>query len=258
MADEKKKTEYQSQWQEKIKDITGRILGRETFSYDLNGDALYQQYKDRYMNQGRQAMLDTMGQAQSMTGGYGNSYAQSAGQQTYQGYLQGLSDRVPELYQIALDKYTREGENLRSNLSLMLQQEGVDYGRYRDDVADRQWQDTFDYGKQRDEIADRQWQQNFDNSKQNNAYTKLLALMTGYGYRPSDGELAAAGMSAAQRDAILMLGAYAPVEEEETEKRTGAYVPPKKKEKETKEDKPFTLTPMAARDVELWKKMTGY
>ena len=232
MAEEKKKLEYKSTWQDQIADTTKKILNREKFSYDVNGDALYRQYKDRYMQQGKQAMMDTMGQAQAMTGGYGNSYAQSVGQQTYQGYLQGLNDKIPDLYQLALDKYTREGDRLRDDLGMMLQQENVDYGRYRDQVGDQQWQDTFDYGKARDEVADRQWQESFDYGKsrdqladQHSAYSKLLALMTGYGYRPSDAELAAAGMSKNQRDAILGLGAYAPVEEE-----TGgsdAYVPPK-------------------------------
>lgn len=221
MAEEKKKLEYQSTWQDQIADVTKKILNREKFSYDVNGDALYKQYKDRYTQQGKQAMMDTMGQAQAMTGGYGNSYAQSVGQQTYQGYMQGLTDKIPTLYQIALDKYTNEGNQMRDNLNLMQQQENLDYGRFRDQVGDQQWQDTFDYGKARDEIADQQWRETFDYSKsrdqlsdQQNAYSKLMALMTGYGYKPSEAEMAAAGMSAAQRDAILGLGAYAPYEEE--------------------------------------------
>ena len=84
--------QYQSPWQTQLNDTISKILNREKFSYDLNGDALYQQYKDQYVNQGQQAMMDTMGQAQAMTGGYGNSYAQTVGQQTYQGYLQQLND----------------------------------------------------------------------------------------------------------------------------------------------------------------------
>lgn len=235
MADEKKKLEYQSTWQDQIADVTKKILNREKFSYDVNGDALYKQYKDRYTQQGRQAMMDTMGQAQAMTGGYGNSYAQSVGQQTYQGYMQGLTDKIPTLYQIAMDKYVSEGNQMRDNLNLMMQQENLDYGRFRDQVGDQQWQDTFDYGKARDEIADQQWRETFDYSKsrdqlsdQQNAYSKLMALMTGYGYKPSEAEMAAAGMSAAQRDAILRLGAYAPapVYYEEEEPRKGAYEPP--------------------------------
>ena len=186
MADEKKKTGYQSAWQEQLTDTVGRILNREKFSYDVNADALYKQYKDRYTQQGRQAMMDTIGQAQAMTGGYGNSYAQTVGQQTYQGYMQGLTDKIPTLYQIALDKYTNEGNQLLNNASLMMQQDDIDYGRYRDQLAD-----------------------------QETAYSKLLALMKGYGYKPSAQEMEAAGMSTAQRDAILRLGAYAPVYEED-------------------------------------------
>ena len=143
MADEKKNTGYVSPWQDQIKEIANKIINREKFSYDLNGDALYKQYKDRYIQQGKQAMMDTMGQAAALTGGYGNSYAQSVGQQTYQGYLQGLNDQIPTLYQIALDKYTAEGNQMRDNLGVMMQQDDVGYGRYRDQIADDQWQKEF-------------------------------------------------------------------------------------------------------------------
>ena len=128
--------EYSSQWQAALDETMNKILNREKFSYDLNGDALYQQYKDQYMLQGQQAMMDTMGQAAAMTGGYGNSYAQSVGQQTYQGYLQQLNDKVPELYQLALDQYNREGEDLYNQYGLYADRENTDYGRYRDTVSD--------------------------------------------------------------------------------------------------------------------------
>ena len=127
---------YQSAWQTQLDDTIKKILNREKFSYDLNGDALYQQYKGQYMAQGQQAMMDTMGQAQAMTGGYGNSYAQTAGQQTYQGYLQQLNDKVPELYQLALDKYQMEGQDLINQYSMLGAQEELDYGRYRDQMSD--------------------------------------------------------------------------------------------------------------------------
>ena len=84
--------EYQFGNQAQLDDIINRIFNREDFSYDLNGDMLYQQYKDQYTTQGKLAMMDTMGQAAAMTGGYGNSYAQTAGQQAYQGYLQQLNN----------------------------------------------------------------------------------------------------------------------------------------------------------------------
>lgn len=167
---------YQSTWQAQLDDIINRIQNREKFSYDLNGDALYQQYKDQYMTQGRQAMMDTMGQAQAMTGGYGNSYAQTVGQQTYQGYLQQLNDRVPELYQLALDQYNQEGQDLYNQYGLYADRENQAYSRYRDQVSDYnaelarltedaryqseqdygRWTDktNLDYGIHRDNVSD--------------------------------------------------------------------------------------------------------
>lgn len=120
-----------------------KILKRDKFQYDVNGDALYQQYKDRYMQQGKQAMMDTMGQAAALTGGYGNSYAQQVGQQTYQGYLQGLDDKVPELYKLALDRYNQEGTDLMNRYSLLADRSDKEYNRYRDSVSD--WQTQRDY-----------------------------------------------------------------------------------------------------------------
>ena len=59
---------------------------------------------------------------------------------------------------------------------MMMQQDNIDYGRYRDQLAD-----------------------------QDAVFNKLMALMTGYGYKPTPEEMAAAGMTEAQMRAILGL-----------------------------------------------------
>lgn len=186
---------YQSAWQGQLSDIIQNIQNREKFSYNLNEDALYQQLKDQYVLLGQQASMDTMGQAATLTGGYGNSYAQTAGQQAYQGYLQQLNDRVPELYGMALDQHNREGQELYDQAALMAQMEDQDYGRYRDQISDyyaeldrrtedARYQGEQDYGKwadgrdfsygqfidnrnmgyqqERDQVADQQWQKEYD------------------------------------------------------------------------------------------------
>lgn len=164
---------YQSQYQPKIQTLTDQILNRGPFQYDLNGDALYNQYKDRYVGLGQQAMMDTMGQAAKLTGGYGNSYAQLAGQQAYHGYLQGLNDKVPELYQLALQRYNQEGQDLYNRYGLLSSQEEQAYNRFMNNYnmwnAERDWlagrYDTergFDYGGYRDAVADDQWKAGFD------------------------------------------------------------------------------------------------
>ena len=178
--------DYQSTYQQQISATLDKILNREPFEYDLNGDALYKQYKDQYTAQGKMAMMDTMGQAAALTGGYGNSYAQNVGQQAYHGYLQQLNDKVPELYQLALDQYNREGDALMNQYSLYTDRENTEYGRYRDGVNDyyanldrlnNQYLDerNFDYGQytdarnlayqvSRDQVADSQWQKEYDES----------------------------------------------------------------------------------------------
>ncbi len=123
---------YESQYDQYLKNTLDSILNREEFSYDLNGDALYQQYKDKYMTQGKLAMMDTMGQAAAMTGGYGNSYASTAGNQAYQAHLQQLNDIVPELYQLALDKYNMEGDKLLNQYNVLSDAEGRDYSKWFD------------------------------------------------------------------------------------------------------------------------------
>ena len=113
----------------------------------MNADALYNQYRDQYIRQGKLAMEDTLGRTAALTGGYGSSYAQQVGQQTYQGYLANLNDRLPELYRLALSKYQQEGDDLLSRYDLLSKQESTDYGRYQD--AYSAWQ------TQRNYLADR-------------------------------------------------------------------------------------------------------
>lgn len=133
---------YSSAYQGQMDKTMDQILNREKFSYDLDGDAMYQQYKDRYTQQGKMAMMDTMGQAAGLTGGYGSSYAQQVGQQAYQGYLQALNDKIPELYQLALSKYQAEGQELQDRLSLLGAMDDRDYGRHRDAMSD--WRTELD------------------------------------------------------------------------------------------------------------------
>ena len=168
-----KPADYTSQWQPNIDQTVNNILNRKEFQYDVNGDALYNMYKDRYVNLGQKAMMDTMGQAAKLTGGYGNSNAQMVGQQAYQSYLQGLVDKIPELAQLAENRYNQQGQNLYNQYSLLSQQEQNAYNQWlqgynqwlteRDFLSGRY--DTergYDYGVYRDTVADQQWQAQFD------------------------------------------------------------------------------------------------
>ena len=92
---------YTPVWQDEADAYLSKYQNRDPFSYDFNSDALYQQYKDNYTQQGQMARMDAMGQAATMTGGYGNSYAQTVGQQAYNQQLSQLNDIMAELYGMA-------------------------------------------------------------------------------------------------------------------------------------------------------------
>ena len=129
---------YSSAFEEQLQALYDQIAGRESFSYDPEEDETYRRYARLYAAQGAAAMEDTMGQAASLTGGYGSSYAQAAGQQAYDRYLGELAALVPELRQAALAEYRQEGQALTDRYNMLNQQEKAAYDRWQDTVA--QWQ----------------------------------------------------------------------------------------------------------------------
>lgn len=141
---------YSSQYADRLKSLQNQIDSKSKFSYDVNTDPLYQQYKEQYINLGKLAMNDTMGQAAALTGGYGNSYAQAVGNQAYQQYLTKLNDVVPQLYGMAMDKHNMDVQSLYNRYNMYNDAETKDYSKYRDAVADYQANRNFLYGAYND------------------------------------------------------------------------------------------------------------
>lgn len=56
-------------------------------SIQIDEAALFDQYADYYKRLGKLAMEDSTGRAAALTGGYGNSYAEVAGNQAYDSYI---------------------------------------------------------------------------------------------------------------------------------------------------------------------------
>ena len=129
---------YRSRFEERLQALYDQIAGREAFDYDPEEDESYQRYARLYAARGAAAMEDTLGKAAALTGGYASSYAQSAGQQAYNGYLQELAALVPELRQAALAEYQQEGKALQNQYSMLDAQEKADYDRWQEACGD--WQ----------------------------------------------------------------------------------------------------------------------
>ena len=197
-AAQKELPTYAGTYDAQLNEIYNKILGREKFSYDMNSDPMWQMYRDQYLQQGQMAMMDTMGQAAGLTGGYGSSYAQSVGQQAYNAYLQDLNAQVPALYGAALDAYTAEGDAMAQQFAMIGDLRNDEYGRYQD-ALDRYWQNV-DYLKGSADDAYDQGYEDWMNSYQmaQDAYDRLADQILMSGQIPGTEELAAAGMTSAE------------------------------------------------------------
>lgn len=161
------------QWQAELDNVMAQIMGKGKFEYDMNGDAMYQQYADIYQNQANLGMQNAMAQAAALTGGYGSSYAQQVGQQAYAQQMQGLNEIGLELYDRAYAQDQAERSQLMDQYNMLAAREeqaynrGIDernfeYQQGRDETADRQWQQSFDYNKYLDELEQSNYEKEFE------------------------------------------------------------------------------------------------
>ena len=117
------KTSYSDQ----VRDMIDKIMNRESFSYDVDKDPLFQQALASAMNSGKQAMQDTIGQASALTGGYGSSYATSVGNQAYNAFVEDAYNNLPQYYQMALEAYQAEGENMLNQYGILSDADMTEY-----------------------------------------------------------------------------------------------------------------------------------
>lgn len=178
---------FSSKYTQEMENAYNKFKNRGPFEYDMNNDALYQQYAKQYKALGNTAMQDTMGQAAQLSGGFGNSYATTAGQQAYNNYLNELNNIVPQLYSQAYDKYNQEGQDLLNVYNLAQSQYGNDWEKYQSDLAQYntnvgQLMDLYNTNASNDldiwktNSANNQWALNYALDKENQAFNQAQAL----------------------------------------------------------------------------------
>lgn len=132
---------YTSKYDNTVSDLYNQIANRASFSYNANEDALYNAYKDRYMQSGKKTMQDTIGKAAGLTNGYTNSYAQTQGQNAYNETINGLNDKMMETYGYAQDAYQKEGDRIQNLFQNSSQLAQNDFDRYmQQEQLKLQWQ----------------------------------------------------------------------------------------------------------------------
>ena len=169
---------FTSKYGPQLDNILQQITNPEKFQYSFNGDEMFKNYADVYTQKAKQAAADTMGQAASLTGGYGNSYAQAAANQQYQQALLPLYDRGMELYDRAYQRHRDNQQGLMDQFGVLQDADQMAYGRYRDEVGD--WQGERDYFTGR---ADTEAERDFSRYANERDYYTGLAQVENADYR---------------------------------------------------------------------------
>ena len=152
-----------------LKGVRDQLLNREKFSYDHNADSGFQQYLNTAKKNGKLAMRDTIGQASAMTGGYGNSYAQTAGQIAYNDYMQDANEMIPEFEELARARYDAETAALTDKYSILKSEHEAELEDYRNryDIAREDWY------KEQDRIES---ERQYEDEKKQREIELLLAM----------------------------------------------------------------------------------
>lgn len=142
-----------------IGDLVAQLQNREPFEYDVNADPTYQMLREIWTRDGLMAMQDTMGQAAHLTGGYGNSYAQTAGQQVYGDHMRGLAEMVPQLKEAARADYDAETDAMLRQYGILMEQDQQEYARYLDYLNQQRYDQEWQYQQERDALSDQRYDQ---------------------------------------------------------------------------------------------------
>ena len=199
------------------------LLNRTPFSYDAASDPLYQQYRKQYTREADRSAEDVLGKAAVMTGGMPSTAAVTASQQASDYQMSQMTDKIPELQQLAYSMYQNGLNADRADLNTLIGLEDNNYNRWladrnylyqlaRDQVGDQQTADAlayqkqqdklnYDYQKERDAIDDArynaEWQYKLQQAAQQAARrnTRVSTTPTGGGEADYDGLFAAAQAS---------------------------------------------------------------
>ncbi len=149
-------------YEAEIQGLLSDISNRKGFSYNMNEDPMYQQYRDQYIREGQRAMKDTAAQTVALTGGYGSTYGAIAAQQGYDNYLAWLNDRVPQLEQMAYGRYTDELADKYNQLGAYQTEENRLYGQYMDALGQYNTDRNFAFGSMQAAMDQNNYENEFD------------------------------------------------------------------------------------------------
>ena len=156
-----KNTGYDKKWADRLDSLVEMYVNREDFNYSPEDDLIWQQAKSAALRDGKRAMEDTVARAASLSGGYANSYAATAGAQVYENAVAAVAASADDYYAKAYERYLDEEKRLLDKLSIIEKMDDAEYSRYMDmiDSAMDDYEDEYnrDYTAWRDSISDRRY-----------------------------------------------------------------------------------------------------
>ncbi len=106
---------YKNKYDKKITSLLDRAENGK-MQYSVTDDPAYKALQNTYVNQGRTAMQNAVGEAVAATGGYGSTAAAAAGQAAYNQSLTELNGHVAGLYDAAAARFNNK-QNLLVTLA---------------------------------------------------------------------------------------------------------------------------------------------
>lgn len=173
-------TSFQYDDQNAYQKLLDEVTNMGSFSYDAQNDPSAAALKKTYLREGERARADTLAKVSAATGGAPSSFAVTAAQQAGDYYNTQFTDKLTGLEENAYQRYLNDFSTKLSQLGAMNADREFDFNAYLQNY-------------EREQAV----------KKEN--YNKLISLMTGYGYKPTSEELAAAGITEAQMRSILGL-----------------------------------------------------
>lgn len=151
--DEQRPT-YKGSYDDDLERLYKKLENIKQFRYNPYEDDLYEYYRQQYIREGKRAMEDLLGELSANTGGVASSYAASAAAQSLDYYNSKLTDKIPELYEAAYERYLDDIEKQTENFDRLKELSDREYERYLDSIDIYNEDREFDYGKFRDVIED--------------------------------------------------------------------------------------------------------
>lgn len=144
------KPEFKNSYGKTTENLLKSITEVKPFSYNPYEDELYEYYRQQYLREGNLAMEDILGEVASATGGVASSYAVSAAAQARESYNRKLTDKIPELYEQAYERYLDDIELDENSLELLLKLTEGEHQRYLGELEQYNTDRELEYMKEKD------------------------------------------------------------------------------------------------------------